>query len=99
MGVDLLERIEQPHPALAVEAADRAAQAQDRLGQFLFLRDVLRRLAVEFGQFLLGDQVDRPDPLALGRQAIEAALFLVGRVEGRVGRRDVVFVFRHLIDL
>src|SRR3712207_7567420 len=30
MAVDLLEGGEQPHPALAVEAPDRAAQAVDR---------------------------------------------------------------------
>ena len=41
MRVDLLERVEQPHPALAVEAADRAAQPVDRLGQLLGLLGAL----------------------------------------------------------
>ena len=43
----------------------------DRLGQLLGLLGALGPAFVELGQLLLGDQVDRADPLALGGQAFE----------------------------
>ena len=78
MAVDLLIGFEQPDAAFAVEAADRAAQAVDRLGQFLALPRRPWCGFVELGQLLLGDQVDRADPFALGGQALEAGLLLLG---------------------
>ena len=43
----------------------------DRLGQLLRLLGALDPRLVELGKFLLGDEIDRPDPLALGRQPLE----------------------------
>ena len=84
MGVDLLIGVEQPHPAFAVEVADRAAQPVDRLGQLLGFVRPLGPAVVELGELLLGDEVDRSDPLAFGGQPLERRGFRV-RVARLVG--------------
>jgi hypothetical protein len=71
MAVDLLERFEQPRAAFAIEASDRSTQAVDRLGQLLRLLRAPDPRFLDLGKLLLGDQVDRPDPLALGGQLLE----------------------------
>jgi hypothetical protein len=43
----------------------------DRLGQFLRFLDTLHPGFVELGKLLLGDEIDRADPFALGCQAFE----------------------------
>ena len=65
MAVDRLEGGEQPRAAFAVEAADRAAQAVDRLGQFVAFGAAACLLFLELGQFARGDEIDRADPLAV----------------------------------
>ena len=82
MAVDSLERGQQAQAALAIEAADGTAQARDCLPQFVALGDCRQARAVEFRQFLFGDEVDRADPLALGGPAIKGALFYIGVVQG-----------------
>ena len=89
VGVDLLERGEQPHPPLAVEAADRTAQAVDRLLQFVALGRPLRTVGVEFGKFAFRHQIDRPEPLALGGQSLERLALGLGG--GEVGRVELEF--------
>ena len=70
VGVDLLERGAQALAALAVEIADRSAQPAHRLAQFLLFGRVGAMLALDPLQFLGCDQIDRPDPLAAGGQAV-----------------------------
>ena len=65
MAVDLLEGGEQPGAALAVEAADRAAQAVDGDAQFLALGLAGEAAFLELVQLAFGDEIDRADPLAL----------------------------------
>src|SRR3546814_3447183 len=71
MGVDRLEGGEQPDAAFAIEIADRPAQPVYRLLQFVDLGRVPFALAVEFGEFIGGDQIDRAEPLTLGDQRSE----------------------------
>jgi hypothetical protein len=87
MGVDLLIGVEQPHAAFAIEIADRAAQAMDRLGQLLGFLGALARGCVELGKLLLGDQIDRADALALGGEALERRGFSSRRGSRRVERQ------------
>src|SRR5437868_14509075 len=77
MAVDLSIGGEQPDAAFAVEVADRAAQAMDRLSQRLGFLGALGTGGVELGQLLLGNQVDEPDPLALGYLPFGRPRFLV----------------------
>src|SRR5437764_15418234 len=77
MAVDLSIGGEQPDAAFAVEIADRAAQAMDRLSQLLGFLGALGTGGVELGQLLLGNQAYGPDPLALGYQPFERPRFFV----------------------
>ena len=70
MSVDRLERCAQPFAPFAVEIADRSAQAIDRFSQFGLLAEARRLALLCLGKLLCGDQVDRPDPLALGLQPL-----------------------------
>src|SRR3546814_9774767 len=79
MGVDRLEGGEQPDAAFAIEIADRPAQPVYRLLQFVDLGRVPFALAVEFGEFIGGDQIDRAEPLTLGDQSVVRSRF--GRSE------------------
>ena len=75
VGVDLLVRVEQPHAAFAIEVADRAAEAVDRLRQFVGFLGAFGSRCVELGQFLLGDEIDRTDALALDGQSFKRRRF------------------------
>ena len=79
MGVHLGEGIEQARAAFAVEAADRAAQAVDRLLQIVALSGASGARFLEFGKLGFGDEVDRAETLALGDEAVKGDGFLVGR--------------------
>ena len=59
--------------AFAVEAADRSAQPVDRLAQLVALGERCGTAGLELGQLALGDEIDRAEPLAVGRQAGRAA--------------------------
>ena len=78
MAVDRLERGQQPLPPLAVEGADRSAQAIDRLTKLVAFGRVADARLLEFGKFALGDQVDRADPLALERRPLMVRGFGAG---------------------
>src|SRR3546814_1924107 len=56
MAIHRLERREQPRAALAIEAADRTAEAVDRLRQFLDLGGASLTLGIEFDEFVGGDE-------------------------------------------
>jgi len=71
MGIDLLEGGAQPFAPLAVEVADRTAQAGDRLGQLGLFGRAVAVFFLDLRQFLGRDEVDRADPLAAGGQAFE----------------------------
>ena len=73
MTVYRLERGQQPRAAFAVEAADRAAQAVDRLAKLFAFCNARALLLFELGQFVGGNQVDRTNPFALALHAVEAA--------------------------
>ena len=73
--------VEQAHPPFAVEAADRAAQAVDRLLQLVALGGAGQAAVFQLGQLLLGDEVDRSQPLALGGHAVETGFLRLGIVE------------------
>ena len=76
VGVDRLERGAQPLAALAVEVADRTAQAVhclDQLGLF-GQRGAMPRLGLS--QLVGRDQVDRAEPLAVGDQLVMLGAFL-----------------------
>ncbi len=88
VGVDGFEGSAQALAALAVERADRAAQAIDRLGQFGLLGDHREVLRFGFGQFGRGDEVDRPEPLAVREQAIMGSRFLGSRRDVAAGKPD-----------
>src|SRR5262249_54940647 len=81
VSVDLFECVKQPDAALAVEAADRSSQSEDRLGQLLLLSDIGLPAGVQLGHLRLGDEVDRANPLALGCQPVERLLFDLGIAE------------------
>src|SRR5438270_9001303 len=76
--VDLLIGFEQPDAALAVEIADRAAQAVDRLSQLFDFVRALGSRRVELGQLGFGNQIDRTNAFALGCQPLERRGFFVG---------------------
>ena len=85
MTVNFLERVEQTHPAFAVEAADRAAKTVDRLLQFVAVGGAQRAIRLELGKLSFGDEVDWAQPLALGGQALEGPALGFGRREfGRI---------------
>ena len=71
MRVDLPVGVQQPDPAFAIEVADRPAQPVDCLGQLFRFLGALDACFVELGQLLLGDEIDRADALALGRQPLQ----------------------------
>ena len=79
MAVDLLEGGEQPGAALAVEAADRAAQAMDRDAQLLALGLAGEAAFLQLVQLALGDEIDRADPLALLHLPLEPRRFVRDR--------------------
>src|SRR3546814_9019443 len=58
-----------------LEIADRPAQPVYRLLQFVDLGRVPFALAVEFGEFIGGDQIDRAEPLTLGDQSVVRSRF------------------------
>ena len=66
MAVHVLEGGEQAGAALAVQAADRAAQPVDGEPQFLALGLAGQATFLELLQLALGDEIDRPDPLEAG---------------------------------
>ena len=74
--VDFLERLAQPLAAFAVEVADRAAQAVDRLGQLGLLGGAGAVLFLQLGELVGSDEIDRPDPLAAGDEAVHRRRFL-----------------------
>src|SRR6188768_4498328 len=93
MLVDLLERGPQAFAALAVEIADRAAQAVDRLGQLALLGDAGAVFLLEPGELVGGDEVDRADPLAVSDEAVHRRRFFAGvghlpGLEGEAGRQQ-----------
>src|SRR6185295_16674100 len=98
--VDLLIGVEQPHPALAVEVADRAAQAVDRLAQLLRLLGPPGPRFVEFGKLAFGYQINRADPLALSGQALERGRLLVGGADVRGAEAELFGqALRHALEL
>ena len=74
--VDDVEGGEEPLASLLVEAADRAAQPLDRLGQVVALGDQPVAARLDLGELLVGAQVDGAEPLALLAQGVELALDL-----------------------
>src|SRR3546814_13257671 len=94
MGVDRLEGGEQPDAAFAIEIADRPAQPVYRLLQFVDLGRVPFALAVEFGEFIGGDQIDRAEPLTRGEQSVVRSRFGSGvadavTLEARLLRQQI----------
>jgi hypothetical protein len=74
VAVDHLECGKKPLPGLAVERADRLAQAPYRLVRSSRSVDQGRSAALDLGQFVLGAQVDAAEPLAFGLEPLEPAL-------------------------
>ena len=89
VGVDRLERGEQALAAFAVEAADRAAQAMDRLGQFLAFGAAAGLHLLQFLQFQRRDEIDRANPLAIGREAVMVGLFGLGEADVGAGKAQL----------
>src|SRR3546814_19601270 len=83
MAIHRLERREQPRAALAIEAADRAAEAVQRLRQFLDLGGASLTLGIEFDEFVGGDEIDRAEPLAVGDQPVVPRRFGGGVADAR----------------
>src|SRR3546814_257620 len=83
MAIHRLERREQPRAALAIEAADRTAEAVDRLRQFLDLGGASLTLGIEFDEFVGGDEIDRAEPLAVGDQPVVLRRFGIGVADAR----------------
>src|SRR5207237_10866053 len=75
MAVDLLEGREQPRSSLAVQAADRAAQAVNGDAELLALRLAGEAAFLQLLQLALGHQIDRADPLALLHLPLELGGF------------------------
>ena len=78
MAVDLLERLAEPLAAFAVEAADRAAQAVDRLGQLGLFGGAAAVLGFDPFEFFGGHQIDRADPLACRGQPVHFGAGFLG---------------------
>src|SRR3546814_11371427 len=75
VSVDRLDGGEEAGAALAVEAADRTAQAVDGEAQLLALGLGGGVTFLQLGELALGDEVDRPDALAVGGEAVETRRF------------------------
>src|SRR3546814_4088508 len=71
VAVDRLEGGEEAGAALAVEAADRTAQAVDGEAQLLALGLGGGVTLLQLGELALGDEVDRPDAVGVGGEAVE----------------------------
>ena len=71
MPVYRLERRQQPRAALPVQAAYRAPQPIYRLVELVALGNAGAVLAFDLGQFGLRDEIDGPEPLALGVEPFE----------------------------
>src|SRR3546814_13981155 len=65
MAIHRLDRREQPRAALAIEAADRDAEAVQRLRPFLALGGASLTLGIEFDKFLRGAEIARDVPPAV----------------------------------
>src|SRR3546814_18665460 len=83
VAVDRLEGGEEAGAALAVEAADRTAQAVDGEAQLLALGLGGGVTFLQLGGHALGDEVDRPDALAVGGEAVETRRFRLSLLEDR----------------
>ena len=70
VSIDLLERGAQALTAFAVEIADRTAQTVHCLRQFLDLGGALLALAIEFDEFVGGDEIDGAEAFAVGDQPV-----------------------------
>ena len=66
-----------------IEAVDALAQPPDRLDQVVALGGELAVLRLDLAQFLLGEQIDRAEPLALAAYAVELGLDLGDRRQRR----------------
>ena len=84
--VDDVEGADQPLAAFLVEADDRLPQAADRFAQIVFFRDESAACLFRLGQFLVGAQIDGPEPVALALQMFELALDVGEGRQRRVAR-------------
>src|SRR5205085_12434879 len=75
MAVDILEGREQARSSLAVQAADRAAQAVNGEPELLALGLAGQPAFLKLVELALGDQIDRADPLALLHLPLERGGF------------------------
>ncbi len=71
VGVDLLERLVEPLPALAVEALDAATELGDSRDQVIAILHHQVELFANLFCFLLGPEVHPAQPLALRLQPID----------------------------
>ena len=71
---------------LLVEVVDGVAQPLDRLGQVVALGDQPLAAARDFGEFLVGAQIDGAQALALLAQALELAFDEAGFRRRRAAR-------------
>ena len=74
VGVDRLERGQQPFARFAVEALDAGAQLLDRLDQVVALGGQRGVLGLDLAQFFLGAEVDGAEALAVAAQFFDLRL-------------------------
>ena len=74
MLVDDVESADQPLAAFLVKGADRLPEPLNRLGEVIALGDQFFARRLHLGEFDVGAQVDRAEPLALLLEVVEPAL-------------------------
>ena len=78
MTIDRLEGGQEPRPPFPVQAADGSAKAVDGEPQFLAFALAVGSSFLQFGKFAFGNEIDRPDPLAVEIEAFERRRFDAG---------------------